>query len=329
MRKLNLFALMAVSCFISCVPQAHAFDLVQMMCEQGQAAIKEKRYGDAVGFFKRAQLICVGNERKEAGIWEMIAYASWKNKQLDEAHKACVQAYAGYEHTLGSMNPRSTQILDIEAAIEEDRGNYAMAMATLRRALEYSEGVWSNRYDDVHSVPHRLERIAEVARLQGSQADLQGEYESAIAQLEKAARSCRDFEQKSKIERVIEKLRVQIAGSGSGCGSSSRDGNLSSTGRVHSLPATAIASAPWRAGYGVSLGQEQATLLQRSNDTLGQHEGSSATSGATASRAASTSKSQVAVLPSGDISLSLRGQVLLNDSGIETSLASMLSFGQH
>lgn len=212
MRKFNTFVLLAVSFLVSLPPQAQAFDLVTMMCDQGQAAIKEGRYGDAVGFFNRAKMICVGSERREAGIWEMIAYASWKAGQLDEAHKACVQAYAGYEHTLGSMNPRSIQVLDLWAAVQQDRGDLPMAMATLRRALEYSEGVWSNRYDDVERVPHRLERIAELAKLQGSAGSMQGEYASAIAQLEQAAAKCSDFGQRTKIEKVVAQLKASIAG---------------------------------------------------------------------------------------------------------------------
>ena len=181
-KQLNwkLLALVFV-CFLS--RQDASADMTQTLSEQGDSAFKNKDYGAAVGWYQRAEGILNGEKEplRDAELWEKIGTAYLANNKLSEAEEALKRARFKYEEAQGAMGPGAASVLDRFGEIFIRRREYGMASGFLRNALEYSLGAGIGSFNDIGTVPYRVERLAYLATI--SNGNVQGEYKGGIAAL--------------------------------------------------------------------------------------------------------------------------------------------------
>ena len=169
-------------------------ETVNSLVEQGNRAMKDAHYSDAIGWYKRAEIIAdsQGKRKTSALLWERMAQVHWKAHNYKEARDCFSKAYMKWDHVpdLPVQNKHCCRVLDEWAGVYIEEGNYQEAEPLLEHAWEYSLGKWTRDYADLENVPYRADRLAYISHKLGKNG--LHWFPDTVAELERISSGDRD-----------------------------------------------------------------------------------------------------------------------------------------
>ena len=146
--------------------------IIKFFFDNGKKAIKDKHFGDAVGWFSRAQQ-AADRFRKDDKVLDAICHewlgrSYYGNQEPKNALHHFKTALAEFTTAAnGATNANITRLDDLVAECEGAMGNYEEEQIFLAAALSGALGSDPKVVAEPFTVPYRTERVAEFARKHG------------------------------------------------------------------------------------------------------------------------------------------------------------------
>ena len=172
------FCLLTASCFTLLfsspvfAAKGEMDGIVKVFFDQGEKAYKEKHFGDAFGWFERADAAAErfnGKDDKICGTCkEWLGRTLYEQKEYNKALPFLISAEEKFKaENSGSASPSTARIDDIRADIYCKLGKLPEAELTLVSAWLESLGDENHDVPEPFAVPYRTERVAQFCRTNG------------------------------------------------------------------------------------------------------------------------------------------------------------------